>query len=294
MKAMVLDIGGTAIKSAVCEDGALSDIREYATEALLGGSHVSERAAAIIADYGGRYVFDRIGISTTGQVDPREGFIIYANQNMPGYTGIRLKEMMERKFGVPTEVENDVNAAAIGEARFGAGRGEKDFVCLTYGTGVGGAIVSGGEIYYGSSFSAGEFGAMLLHPEDRVPSGDPYSGCYEKYASASALVRRARETDGTLTDGRGIFARREEPQIRQVIDQWIREIVYGLASIIHMLNPSCIILGGGVMEQPFLLEEIRARLKEQIMPGFSHVRIKKALLGNRAGMLGAYARAKEG
>lgn len=293
MKTMVLDIGGTALKSALCENGSLSLIRETPTEAALGGVHVAEKAASIIAGYRELCPFDRIGISTAGQVNPREGFIIYANQNIPGYTGIRLKEIMEKRFGIPTAVENDVNAAALGEARFGAGQGESDFVCLTYGTGIGGAIFSGGHIYYGSSFSAGEFGALLIHPEDRDPAGDPFSGGYEKYASVTALVNRAAAADPSLTSGRRIFQRKEEPEIRRIIDEWIMEIVYGLVSIIHMLNPSCIILGGGVMEQPFLTEQIQEELQRQLMPSFRHVKLKKARLGNQAGMLGAAVRAEE-
>ncbi len=293
MKIMVLDIGGTAVKSAVWENGALSRIQETPTEASLGGSHVAEKAASIIADYKKTCSFDRIGISTTGQVNPREGFIIYANQNMPGYTGIRLKDLMEQKFGIPTAVENDVNAAALGEARFGAGQGEQDFVCLTYGTGIGGAIFSQGSIYYGSSCSAGEFGAILIHPEDREPAGDLYSGGYEKYASTTALVNRAMAADPSLRNGREIFRRREEPKVRRIIDDWIGEIVCGLVTITHMLNPSCIILGGGVMEQPFLPEQIQERLREHLIPSFSHVKLKKARLGNQAGMLGAAVRAAE-
>lgn len=287
MKSMVLDIGGTAIKSAIYENGVLSDIRETPTEAAKGGAHVMARAKEILASYQGSHPFERIGISTAGQVDPTLGRIIYANPNIPDYTGTPIREIMEEAFCVPVAVENDVNAAAIGEAHFGAGREYQDFACLTYGTGIGGALFLRGELYSGSSFSAGEFGAMVIHPEDRDPQKDLFSGCYEKYASATALVRRAMEYDPSLTNGRLIFARMDEPAVRRIIDGWILEIVYGLTVITHMLNPSCIILGGGVMEQPYVLEQVREKLYEHIMPSFRHVNIVKASLGNRAGMLGA-------
>lgn len=96
MPTMVLDIGGTAIKSGLYQDGALSEIRETATEAMKGGPHVVNRIREIITDYRNICPFDKIGISTAGQVDPVRGCIIYANENIPGYTGTMLKDIMDR------------------------------------------------------------------------------------------------------------------------------------------------------------------------------------------------------
>lgn len=288
MTTMVLDVGGTAIKSAICTDGILADIQETPTEADKGGPHVAERMKNIIAEYLQKHTsFKGIGISTAGQVNPVLGQIIYANENIPGYTGTRLKEMMEKEFHIPTYVENDVNAAAIGESVFGAGKGRRNFACLTYGTGVGGAIFYDGKLYSGSSYSAGEFGAIVTHPEKRQADEDLFSGCYEKYASATALVNSAMQFDASLSNGRRIFEEINNPEVKQIVDGWIGEIIYGLITIVHMLNPECIILGGGIMEQPYLLKQIRERLYPEIMPSFRHVKIEKAELGNRAGILGA-------
>ncbi len=287
MATMVLDIGGTAIKSGLYTDGTLTDIQETPTEASRGSDFVVQRIKEIITSYRQHSSFDRIGISTAGQVDPVRGQIIYANENIPGYTGTRLGELMKQEFQVPTAVENDVNAAAIGEFAFGAGKDHKNFVCLTYGTGVGGAIFSDGKLYSGSSYSAGEFGAIVTHPEDRMVEQDMFSGCYERYASATALVKRAMQLDPALDNGRKIFQRLEEPDVRTLVDRWIMEIVYGLTTIIHMMNPECVILGGGIMEQPYVSEQLREKLYPNIMPSFRHVLIEKAALGNRAGMLGA-------
>ncbi len=288
MLTMVLDIGGTAIKSGLYDNGELSAVRETPTDAKLGGAHVVERAIELIEAYRESAGFQRIGISTAGQVDAAVGRIIYANENIPGYTGMELKDIMEKKFRVPVAVENDVNAAAIGESIFGAGKGVSDFVCLTYGTGVGGAIFVNGKLYSGSSCSAGEFGGIVTHPQERdIAKGGMFSGCYEKYASATALVSRAKQLEPSLSDGRAVFAQQDRPEVRAIIDGWIMEIIYGLITIVYMLNPSCIILGGGVMEQPYVLEQIREKLYQHIMPSFRHVRIEKARLGNRAGMLGA-------
>lgn len=283
MRIAALDIGGTSIKSGVWNGQELEEVKEWDTNARLGGPYVADRAVEILKSYG---TFEAVGISTAGQVNSKEGCIRYANENIPGYTGMRLGERMEKEFGVPGAVENDVNAAALGEAHFGAGKDYDDFLCLTYGTGVGGAIVIGKEVYTGSMFSAGEFGGILIHPEERV-EGKPFSGCYEKYASATALTAKALLYDESLVSGRKIFARLEEKEVKIIVDQWIDEIVHGLVTVIHIFNPSCIILGGGVMEQPYILSQLERKTKNRIMDSFRNVELKRAALGNRAGLMGA-------
>lgn len=283
MRIAALDIGGTSIKSGIWTGGLAEEVREEATEAKKGGPAVMAKAKEILSGY---ERFDAVGISTAGQVNSKEGYIRYANENIPGYTGMRIRDILEEEFHVPVAVENDVNAAAIGEGRFGAGKDMEDFLCITYGTGVGGAVVIGKEIYRGDSFSAGEFGGVLIHPEARVP-GEAFSGCYERYASATALTARAKQLDETLTDGRKIFSRIEEPAVRQVVDSWIDEIVWGLISIIHIFNPACIILGGGVMAQPYILSQVQEKIQKEIMPSFRRVQIRQAQMGNQAGLLGA-------
>lgn len=289
MRIMTLDVGGTAVKSGVYCDGILEDIREYPTEAIKGGGHVASLIETIIQEYEKTHKFTGIGVSTAGQVDSVRGRIIYANDNIPGYTGMEIKSIIEDRFGKPAAVINDVNAAALGEARYGAGQGEKDFICLTYGTGVGGAVFVQGKLYEGSSFSAGEAGAIVVHPEDRDPQRDIFSGCYERYASVTALVKRAREFDSRLVNGRVIFREMECSGVRQIVEEWIREIVYGLTSLIHVLNPTCIILGGGVMEQEYVLERTRELLGMHLMESYRKTNVKRALLGNCAGMYGAAA-----
>lgn len=283
MRIAALDIGGTSIKSGIWTGDGLCEISEQDTCAKQGGLFVMNRAKEILHQYKD---IQAVGISTAGQVNADEGSIRYANENIPGYTGMQVQKIMEEEFGVPVAVENDVNAAAVGEGRFGAGREEEDFLCITYGTGVGGAIVIGKEIYHGACFSAGEFGAILLHPEDRV-DGDPFSGCYEKYASTTALVNRAKTLDETLINGRKIFERIDEPEVKAVIDSWINEIVCGLVTVTHMFNPSCIILGGGIMAQNYVIEQVRERTLHHIMTSFANVQICQAELGNQAGLLGA-------
>lgn len=284
MNIAVLDIGGTSIKSGIYRNGNLEEKRETPTEAKLGGAHVMKNAIEILRSYKD---FDRIGISTAGQVDSERGIIRYANSNIPGYTGTDIRGILTREFGVPVAVENDVNAAALGEAGFGAGRDYDDFLCLTYGTGVGGAIVINKKIYTGSCFSAGEFGAVLVHPENRNFQEDEFSGCYERYASTTALVKRVQKVFPELDNGRAIFARIQEKEIQELVNQWIDEIVYGLTSLIHIFNPSCVVLGGGIMKQEYIFANLESKLYHNIMPSFRNVSVRTAELGNDAGMLGA-------
>ena len=285
MKILPLDVGGTAIKTALMNDGVMENPHEMPSEAKQGGPVVLQNIQKIIDACGD---FDAIGISTAGQVDSEQGSIIYANENIPNYTGTRLKDILEEKYGKPVFVENDVNAAAIGEAYYGAAVGQKDFICLTYGTGVGGAIIENKQVYHGSSFSAGEFGAIITHAEEKLTGTDPFDGCYERYASATALVKMVSAVDPSLTNGRQIFTNLERPEIKAVVNKWIDEIVLGLATLIHIFNPSCVVLGGGIMVQPYILEQIHARIPQMVMSSFAHVQISSAELGNSAGLLGAY------
>ncbi len=284
MRIAVVDIGGTCIKSGIWEDDSIGEIRETDTGAGRGGVYVMQTVVEILSGYRD---FQAIGISTTGQVDTDKGRILYANHNMPKYTGTDIRGIVGQAFRVPVAVLNDVNGAALGEAFYGAGRGHKDFLCLAYGTGIGGAVIMDGEVYNGAGYSAGEFGGIVSHPEDREPKTDMFSGCYEKYASATALVKLVSSRFPEFKNGREIFARLDNPEVKELVDRWIMEIVYGLVTLVHIFNPSLIVLGGGIMEQEYVVGEVRKKLKEQIMPSFGNVEIAQARLGNLAGLFGA-------
>ena len=287
MKNLVFDIGGTAIKYGICENDKLLQVNEIPTHALRGGRHVMDTLIGLIRSIMEKTACDAIGISTAGQVDSSKGSIIYANSNLPDYTGTQIRRELETIFHLPVAVENDVNPAAIGEAVYGAGQEYPDFLCLTYGTGVGGAIVHDKQIYHGSSFSAGEFGAIVTHGTAKTFGSDFFDGCYERYASTTALVNAASAFDPSLTDGKKIFERIGDEEIKPIVDCWITEILFGLTTLIHIFNPSCVILGGGIMVQPYIIEQIQSKLDQNIMPNFAHVKIKPAALGNTAGLLGA-------
>lgn len=280
------DLGGTRIKAGlVDETGVIREFKEIPTEAALGGPHVMGNLIKLLGTYTD---FDAIGISTAGQVDSEKMEIIYANENIPQYTGTRVGQMLMEAFGVPVKMENDVNAAALGEAYFGAGAGTEDFLMLTYGTGVGGALVFNRSIYKGDQGIAGEFGHMVTHPDGNLCNCGN-QGCYEVYASTTALVKRAMAEDSTLIDGKEIFKAigdgREE--VRQLLKDWAKEVSFGLVNLIHIFNPSLILLGGGLLEQPLAFQYIEEETRKRIMDSFQRVRLLRASLGNQAGLLGA-------
>lgn len=282
---LALDLGGTAIKAAILGEGNRLLWREEApSHGREGGEALLQAAFQVIKRC--PLPYGAIGVSTTGQVDSARGEIIYANENVPRYTGTAVGAIMAARFGVPVAVENDVNAAALGEAWLGAGQGARDFLCLTYGTGIGGALMLGGRIYGGARGAAGEAGHMVTHPGGRRCSCG-LCGCYEQYASVTALVREARAVVSSLTDGRAIFTHADDPRIRSVLDAWLGEVLLGLTTLIHVLNPPLIVLGGGIMERQDVLAALRARLPDRVMASFLPIRLESARLGNLAGVYGA-------
>lgn len=281
MRIAALDIGGTAIKYGVWEAGQLTGLSECPSPTSCA-QDVVDTLTDIIRSLG---TLDAVGISTRGQVDGN-GTILYDNGPVADYTGTPLKSILEVRCGLPVWVENDVNSAAWGEACLGAGKGCKDFLCLTYGTGIGGAIVLNGQLYRGANWSAGEFGSMQLFSQK--PAWEGFGGAYyENYASAAALVEAAKTVDPALSDGRKVCASLKDPTVAPLVEQWIQNVSFGLSTLIHIFNPGLIVLGGGILQNKELFHRIDTCTRTQLMPGFEVVTLKQAMLGNSAGMIGA-------
>lgn len=182
---------------------------------------------------------------------------------------------------------NDAYAAALGEGTCGAASGYTDYICITYGTGIGGGVFLNDHPYYGKGGSANlMIGGLITHPE-RCDGKDPFAGSYERWASTTALVKIAKAKDPALDNGRKIFARIDEPMVKEAVEQWLDEVAAGLLSILHIYNIPCLVLGGGVLEQPLVLNGIKARIRFAAIPGFQDVTIVAAELGNQAGLYGA-------
>jgi len=282
---IAIDIGGTAIKFAVLDDAAAIVFHDsVATPKGQADIRIPDAVYGIVDRI--LLLFENIqgvGISTAGVVDPASGEILYAGETMPSYAGTNLKQLVERRYGIPVVVENDVNAAALGEHWKGAAQGSDHFFCVALGTGIGGALFSGGRLVNGNSKRAGEIGHALY---------DKATGTtYEQRASMSALMKQAaRELPGFEGDGRKLFelAREGDETVLGLIDRWTEQIARGLAEIVLTVDPSVIVIGGAVSEQKdFLLDRIKAHMNEYLPDGFSKTELRAAVLGNRAALLGA-------
>ncbi|HIY34016.1 MAG TPA: ROK family protein [Candidatus Eubacterium faecigallinarum] len=290
MRILTFDIGGTNIKYALSnEKFILTDKHTVPTEAQKGGQELVLKIISIIEQYDN---IDRIGISTAGQVDSENGIVVYSTDNIPYYTGMMVKKIIENKTGIPTFVENDVNAFAMGEAKFGAGKGKSDFLCLTYGTGIGGALYLDNKLYKGMGCSAGEFGHMITHAGGKqcTCGGE---GCYECYASTKALLDSVNKRNSTQLNSFEIFEKENfsKPEIRSVIDQWIDEMIIGLINIIYIFNPPLIVLGGGIMNEDYVIDLIDRKIYNLLMENFRDVNIVRSKLGSDAALLGVAAEA---
>lgn len=283
---IVFDIGGTAIKYGVIssfEKPLFLYQEEVESNAkVIKGMGIINKIKKIIKENLQQYAIEGIAISTAGMVDANQGKIIYANENIPEYTGICIKAILEKEFNIPCWVENDVNAAALGETIYGAGKKSDYTFMVTVGTGVGGAIVLHHEVYHGFSNSAGEIGYMLLNNQ-----------YFEKSASTSALIQSVetiKKENGI--DGKKIFymAKQGDEICIKMIDILCEQLVKGISNCICLLNPQIVILGGGIMSQKDYLREIINRYMKKYLNSEmqKNTKIEFAELGNQAGMIGAY------
>ncbi len=287
---IMIDIGGTTIKYGVIDPTTeeYELLGELDTGTSLENFRMEDRLEIIIHIVQKDYELEGIAISTAGVVDAEKGEIVYANKNIPNYKGTHLKEILEEKYNVPVTVENDVNAALLGELNFGKLQGVHSALMLTIGTGVGGSLYLNGSIYHGFSHSGGEVGYAIMNGQN-----------IEETASARALVNRvANQVDEEDVNGRWIFEQAIEyknPLVIKEIDFMIAEIMQLVSNYVALINPEVVILGGGIMEQvdylkPLMIQKFKELNTNQLV--VDNTRIEFASLGNQAGMLGAYAHFK--
>jgi glucokinase len=263
--ALGMDIGGTKIRGAiVSEDGSLLDIKEIPTEARFGGEHVLTQLKALIDQLMHKEICG-IGIGTAGQVN-LNGEILSATDTFPNWSGIALQKRLEIGYQLPVRVVNDVQAMALGELHFGEGKMVKDFICLALGTGVGGAVVAEGKLIRGSNGAAGEIGHMTIREGGRkCPCGK--KGCLEAYASGSALLDLYKERTSVSKTGPEIFnsALNGELNAHTIINEYISNLVTGIASLAAIFNPTKVILGGGVADAlDVYLAGINTEVKQKV------------------------------
>ena len=301
-----VDVGGTKIAAGVVNpDGTVVETQRRETPAHEARA-TEDAIIALVGELRQRHDVEAVGIGAAGYIDEKRATVLFA-PNL-AWRDEPLKATVEDSVGIPVVVENDANAAAWGEFRFGAGADVDELLMVAIGTGIGGGIVLGGELFRGTFGIAGEFGHVKMVPGGRV-CGCGNRGCWEQYASGSALVREVREVaatkspaattildaaggDATAITGQMITAAAKAGdrlciEAFETIGGWLG---LGLADLASVFDPGVVVIGGGVSEAgDLLMDPARDSFRHQLS-GRGHrpeMEIRLAALGNAAGMSGA-------
>ncbi len=303
--AVGIDVGGTKIAGGVVDEVgkilATARRESPATDTEAIERNIQDLVAELRADHD----VEAVGIGAAGFVDSSRSTVMFA-PNL-AWRDEPLRADLEKLIDLPVVVENDANAAAWGEFTFGAGEDVQDTLLVTVGTGVGGGIVLNGQLHRGAFGVAAEIGHMRVVPDGRI-CGCGNKGCWEQYASGTALVRDTKEQarEGSLiarslVDRAGGVESISGPLITEaardgdsfareqlaVLGRWLGE---GIASLTAVLDPAVVVIGGGVSEAgDLLLEPIRAHYRANLTGRHyrPELEVRAALLGNKAGMIGA-------
>jgi glucokinase len=307
-----VDIGGTKIAAGVVdEEGTILETHKVPTPSTPQG--IVDAICSAVAGAGEGHEIEAVGIGAAGYVDDKRATVLFA-PNID-WRHEPLKDKVEQRVGLPVVVENDANAAAWGEYRFGAGQGHEDVICITLGTGLGGGIIIGNKLRRGRFGVAAEFGHIRVVP-DGLLCGCGSQGCWEQYASGRALVRygkqRANATpesaeillglgDGTVDgiEGKHISeaARQGDPVAVDSYRELARWVGAGLADLASLFDPSAFIVGGGLSDEgELVLDPIRKSFRRWLIGGRwrPHAQVVAAQLGGRAGLVGAADLARQG
>ncbi|MEH7481285.1 ROK family protein [Neobacillus drentensis] len=290
------DIGGTFIKYGLLSNEGHLLLKDKVATPKSNIQHLlPELLCEKVKDFQKNYPISGIGISSCGLVDHEKGEILFSN-NIQGYSGMKLSEILSHKLELPVSVENDVKSACLGEMWKGAIQGKRNVVFLTLGTGIGSTIIIDGKIVSGSMKLAGELGHTVIEMDGR-PCNCGRKGCYERYAATSALVIdyiKEKKKNGEVVErisGEEIMllALNQDPTALIVYKRFIHYISAGLANITHLLNPEAIIIGGGIADQAEqFIQDINNELKKEIMDIYDKGSIVySAALGNDAGLYGS-------
>lgn len=291
-----LDIGGTkcAISTGECAADSIRILsrEEFPTAGLSWRQVLDEFARRIeaISKSGGDREVSAIGISCGGPLDSRAG-IIMSPPNLPGWDDVRIVEFFSDRFKVPVHLQNDANACALAEYRFGAGRGTRNMVFMTFGTGLGAGIVIDGRLYSGTNDNAGEIGHIRLAPAG--PLGYNKEGSAEGFCSGAGIARLAKIRKGLDLTAKEIFARVRagDPDCTEVFRESAEKLATILAFTIDILNPEVIALGGVFMRNADLfMKVVEPILEREALPLARKVcRIVPAGLGESVGDYAALA-----
>lgn len=303
-----VDVGGTNVKLALVDmNGKIVYSNTTPTRADLGYEHSIQNIQNAIEELmketnTNKDVIEAIGFGFPGQIDYQAG-IVRLLPNMPGWVEIPVAKIMEDKFGITTKLDNDVRVATLGELKYGAGKGCQNLVCITVGTGIGSGLVFNGKLIRGAKNAAGEIGHIKLSMGDGPICGCGDYACFEAYASGPAIVAEAKEyiKGGKSSKFKELATEELSPYIiaqaalqgdavaKRIFAKMGEIIGLGLTSVINLLNPEKVIIGGGVADAgDILFNPIRETIAKRAMPiQASAVEIVPAVLGNTAGVIGA-------
>ena len=279
-----IDLGGTAIKlGRFLKDGTCLESLTVATPQPSLPEAVLEAIAAAVTQLNSNKQCIALGVGTPGPADPA-GRIAKIAINLPGWRDIPLADWLEAKIGLPTVIANDANCAGLGEVWLGAGRRFRNLILLTLGTGVGGAIFLDGKLFTGHGSAAGELGLITLNP-DGPPCNSGNQGSLEQYVSGQAVRRVTGKEPAKL----GKLAKAGDKEALAFWQDYGRLLGAGLASLIYVLTPEAVVIGGGVSASAqFFLPAAWAEIERRVM--FSSrvgLELLAAELGNQAGIVGA-------
>lgn len=301
-----VDIGGTAIKTGICnEEGELLYTTEGPTEVEKGSDTVVNNIAQYARDIVEQSAFsweqvEGVGIGIAGFLDIPRGFV-KLSVNL-GLQNVPLKDVLTEKLGKEVRVNNDANVAALGEAWSGAGKDVPHCVCFTLGTGVGGGIITHGKIYEGFSGMAGELGHLAVVPDlEAIQCGCGKMGCLETVSSATGIIRMAKDAveRGDRTSlavlpsitAKDVFdaAKNGDEVAARIVNRAAFYLGKAMAGVAVIVNPQRFIIGGGVSNAgEFLFEQVREvfhKFTPEVIA--EDVEIVSAVLGNNAGIVGA-------
>ncbi len=305
-----IDLGGTNIVAGVVDENyKIIATAKRKTDCPRPAEEIADDMAVValeaVANAGLKVTdIESAGVGSPGAIDSKSGIVVYSNNI--DFFNVPLADMLKQRTGIDFFIENDANAAAYGEFLAGAGKGTKDFVMITLGTGVGGGVIIDGKIYSGSNGAGAELGHTVIQMDGEKCSCGRF-GCWEAYASATALIRQTKQAmvrypktlmwdmvRGDINAVTGITAfdamRRGDEVGKQVVDKYLYYLSVGIANNINIFQPEILCIGGGISKEGDNLtvpvnayvegENYARNLEKKAL-------IKTAILGNDAGIIGA-------
>lgn len=304
-----VDVGGTFIKAGIVRDGKLISKLSIPTENEKGTETILRniaKAAEQAASSVGKSIesFDSAGFGIPGNVNDKDGVVVMC-PNLGGWRQFPFKSEMEKLLPLRVYADNDANCAVLGETVSGAAAGAKDTVMLTLGTGVGGGMICDGRLVTGHSGLGAELGHSCLHPDGEL-CGCGLRGCVEAYCSVTSLVRETKKKmeankdslmheyaeKAGLVDGRTSFecAKLGDRAALELVEKYTDDLARAVGNFINIFRPEVFLLGGGLSNQgAYLTDKVNEKLPQYVFAaGYAPIpEVKKALLGNDAGMIGA-------